>query len=583
MRSLYKYLLPYKKECLLSPLFKLIEAAFELAVPLVVASLIDGGISRGNSTHIIKMGLLLILFGGAGLVFALTAQYYAAKAATGFSAVLRSALFKTIQEMEPADLDRVGADTLITRITSDISQIQNGVNMFLRLLLRSPFIVAGAVIMAFTVDTGSALVFALLIPCLAAAVYLIMKFSRRGYRRIQEKLDRITGKTRENLTGVRVIRAFCMEEREKDEFLEMDRDYALEQERVGRISALMNPLTLVFVDLFTAALIYTGAVRVDAGLLTQGEFVALLNYMAQILIELLKLANLIILISRAAACGERVGELLNEGEEKKKGVLIPFPEEKAGEPFIAFDNVSLSYEGSGGKAIENVSFRVDKGAVIGITGGTGSGKSSLVNLISGFYPVTEGEIRINGRDIKEIDPGDLRDKVSTVFQKNILFSGSLADNLRWGDPDASDTELWEALRVSQAEEFVRKKEGGLSFRVEQGGKNLSGGQKQRLCIARALVSKPEVLILDDSASALDFATDLMLRTALREMENPPTLFIVSQRAASIMHSDLIIVLDDGRVSGMGSHSELLESSTVYQEIYYSQFPKEEHKGEQAAD
>ena len=573
MRSLFKYLRPYKKECFLSPLFKLIEAAFELIVPLVVASLIDSGISRGDSGHIIKMGLLLILFGGAGLVFSLTAQYYAAKAATGFSAVLRSSLFETIQKMEPAEIDRVGADTLITRMTSDISQIQNGVNMFLRLLLRSPFIVAGAVIMAFTVDTGAALVFALLIPCLAIAVYIIMKYSRRGYRRIQEKLDRITGKTRENLTGVRVIRAFCMEDRENEEFLRMDREYALEQERVGHISFLMNPLTLVLVDLFTAALIYAGAIRVDLGFITRGEFVALLNYMSQILIELLKLVNLIILISKAAACGERVGELLQDREEKS-GELIPFPGEGSGEPFISFDNVSLSYEGSGGRALENVSFNVKKGSVIGITGGTGSGKSSLVNLISGFYPVTEGEIRINGRDIREIDPGSLRNKVSTVFQKNILFSGTVAENLRWGDPEASDQELWDALGISQAEEFVRKKERGLSFYIEQGGKNLSGGQKQRLCIARTLVSKPEILILDDSASALDFATDLKLRTALREMENAPTLFIVSQRAASIMHSDMIIVLDDGKISGMGSHSELLKSNEVYREIYYSQFPKE---------
>ncbi len=571
MQNLFRYLKPYRTECLLSPLFKLIEAAFELIVPLVVASLIDKGIAANDGRYVLKEGLILILLGAAGLIFSLTAQFFAAKAATGFSALLRHSLFETLNEMDFSELDTIGTDTLITRMTSDVTQIQNGVNMFLRLLLRSPFIVFGAVIMAFTVDVRSALVFAVLIPCLAIVVFVIMKVTRPAYRKLQEKLDRITGKVRENLTGVRVIRAFHMEDRETEDFTGMDREYASGVERIGRISSLLNPLTLVLVNLFTAALIYTGAFQVDNGFITQGALVALINYMSQILIELIKLANLIILISKAVACADRVGELLT-GENKRKNNTLDFPQKKNGVPYISFENASLRYEGSPEAALENLSFMINKGTVTGITGGTGSGKSSLVNMIAGFYAAAEGSVKINGRDIKDIDEKALRERVAIVFQKNTLFSGTIGENLRWGDPEATDAELWEALKVSQAEEFVRKRKGGLDYMLEQGGKNLSGGQKQRLCIARALVKKPEILILDDSASALDFATDLKLRTAIREMEKSLTVFIVSQRAASIMHSDQIIVLDDGKISGIGTHAFLLRENGVYREIYNSQFP-----------
>ncbi len=576
MKGLGSYLSAYRKECFLAPLFKLLEAAFELAVPLVVASLIDRGISGGNTEHILKMGGLLIFFGAAGLFFSLTAQFFAAKAATGFSAALRRALFEKIQRMDFSELDRIGTDTLITRMSSDVLEIQNGVNMFLRLLLRSPFIVFGAMIMAFTVDVYSALFFCVLIPCLFLIVFAVMKVTRPGYRKIRGKLDTLTGKTRENLTGVRVIRAFHREEAEKEGFSSENGELVSLQKKTGSVAALMNPVTYVLVNIFTVALIYSGALRVDNGLISRGAVVALVNYMAQILIELIKLANLIILLTKALSSAERVGEILDIKIRNTSGKQ-EFPPEREGEPFIAFDNVSLTYEGSPDKALENISFKADKGASVGIIGGTGSGKSSLVNLIAGFYEATEGTVRINGVDIKEIDSFSLRERTGMVFQKTDLFMGSIRDNLKWGNPGASDDELTEALRVSEALDFVMDKPGGLGFMIEQGGRNLSGGQKQRLTIARAMVRKPEILILDDAASALDFATDARLRASIREIAEYLTIFIVSQRAASVRHADIILVMEDGAVAGIGSHEELLRSNEVYREIYYSQFPDEEKK------
>ncbi len=577
MKRLGVYLGSYRKECILAPLFKLLEAAFELAVPLVVAALIDRGISGGDTGYILRMWALLIFFAAAGLVFSLTAQFYAAKAATGFSAALRRALFRKIQKMDFSTLDIIGTDTLITRMSSDVLEIQNGVNMFLRLLLRSPFIVFGAMIMAFTVDVFSALFFCVLIPCLSLIVYAVMKVTRPAYKRIRGRLDILTGRTRENLTGVRVIRAFNREGTETEEFAKENEELVFLQKKTGSVAALLNPVTYVLVNLFTAALIYSGALRVNSGILSCGAVVALVNYMAQILIELIKLANLIILLTKAVSSAERVGEILDiETDDDPAG--NGFPGEKEGEAFISFDNVSLRYEGSGDMALDNISFKVDKGATVGIIGGTGSGKTSLVNLIAGFYTATEGTVRINGTDIRETGSFFLREKTGVVFQKSELFSGSIRDNLKWGDPEAGDDELIKALRASEAYDFVMEKPGKLGFMIEQGGRNLSGGQKQRLTIARALVRKPEILIMDDAASALDFATDARLRASIREMSGQLTVFIVSQRAASVRNADLIIVMEDGTVAGMGKHEELLASNDVYREIYYSQFPDEEERG-----
>ncbi len=574
MKSLFKYLKNYKKECFLAPLFKLLEAAFELVVPLVVASLIDKGIGMNDGTHILRSGGLLILLGVIGLAFSLTAQFFAAKAATGFSAVLRHELFKKIQGMDFTTLDLLGTDTLITRMTSDVAQIQNGVNMFLRLLLRSPFIVFGAMIMAFTVDVPSALIFVVLIPCLFIVVFLVMKITRPAYREVQSRLDGISRKTRENLTGVRVIRAFHREDRETEEFFELNKDLLSLQEKTGRISALTNPLTMVLVNLFTAALLYSSAIRVDAGILTQGQTVALVNYMAQILIELIKLANLIVLISKAVASADRVGSVIDmETSEDDAG--LPFPAEKENKPLISFDKVTFRYKGSRGAALEDISLDVEKGMTIGIIGGTGSGKSTLVNLIPGFYEASEGVVRINGTDIKELDKTALRERIGMVFQKAELFSGTIRDNLKYGNSSADDEALTDALKAAEAYEFVKEKEGFLDFKIGQGGRNLSGGQKQRLTIARAMVRKPEILILDDAASALDYATDRRLRENIRRISGDLTMFIVSQRAASVRFSDLILVMDDGRIAGSGTHDELLKNNDIYQEIYYSQFPEEQ--------
>ena len=576
MRSLLIYLKDYKKESVLAPLFKMLEASFELLVPLVMAAVIDVGIARKDTAYIIRMCLVLVALGVIGLVCSITAQYFAAKAAAGFGTGVRHALFEHIQGFTFTEMDMVGSTTLITRMTSDINQVQSGVNLVLRLFLRSPFIVFGAMIMAFTVDVKAALIFAVAIPVLSVIVFGIMLITMPLYRKVQADLDNVLLMTRENLTGVRVIRAFNKEKDEQKRFEEGNQVLTDAQKFVGLISGLMNPLTYIVVNGAVIVLIYAGALRVDAGDLTQGAVVALLNYMSQILVELVKLANLIITVTKAIACGNRIGAVLNEESDMENGTL-DWPED-TDVPAVEFTHVSLRYRGAAGDALSDISFRAEQGQTIGIIGGTGSGKSSLVNLIPRFYDATGGEIRICGRDICEYDVDKLRTQIGTVLQKAVLFKGTIAENLRWGKADASDAEIEEALEISQAKEFVDGKEGGTAFQIEQGGSNLSGGQKQRLTIARALVRRPRILILDDSASALDFATDARLRAAIRGMGEKPTVFIVSQRASSIQYADQIIVLEDGRAAGIGTHEELIESCPVYQEIYYSQFPKEAANG-----
>ena len=576
MRSLLIYLKDYKKESVLAPLFKMLEASFELLVPLVMAAGIDVGIARKDTACIIRMCLVLVALGMTGLVCSITAQYFAAKAAAGFGTGVRHALFEHIQGFTFTEMDMVGSTTLITRMTSDINQVQSGVNLVLRLFLRSPFIVFGAMIMAFTVDVKAALIFAVAIPVLSVIVFGIMLITMPLYRKVQADLDNVLLMTRENLTGVRVIRAFNKEKDEQKRFEEGNQVLTDAQKFVGRISGLMNPLTYIVVNGAVIVLIYAGALRVDAGDLTQGAVVALLNYMSQILVELVKLANLIITVTKAIACGNRIGAVLNEESDMENGTL-DWPED-TDVPAVEFTHVSLRYRGAAGDALSDISFRAEQGQTIGIIGGTGSGKSSLVNLIPRFYDATGGEIRICGRNICEYDVDKLRTQIGTVLQKAVLFKGTIAENLRWGKADASDAEIEEALEISQAKEFVDGKDGGTAFQIEQGGSNLSGGQKQRLTIARALVRRPRILILDDSASALDFATDARLRAAIRGMGEKPTVFIVSQRASSIQYADQIIVLEDGRAAGIGTHEELIESCPVYQEIYYSQFPKEAANG-----
>ena len=583
MRSLLVYLKQYKKESILAPLFKMLEASFELLVPLVMAAVIDVGIAHKDSGYIIRMCLLLIALGLIGLVCSITAQYFSAKAAAGFGAGVRHALFAHIQSFSFTEMDTIGTSTLITRMTSDINQVQSGVNLVLRLFLRSPFIVFGAMVMAFTVDVKAALVFVAAIPLLSVIVFGVMLITMPLYRNVQSRLDQVLLAARENLTGARVIRAFNQEDQEKERFYTANQRLTDAQKFAGRISGLMNPLTYVIVNGAIVVLIYIGAVRVNIGDLTQGEVVALLNYMSQILVELVKLANLIITVTKAVACANRIEKVLLEKPDMKEGSLqwdtaeweeSQENEKKQEKPFLEFSHVSLTYKGAAGEALTDISFRAERGQTIGVIGGTGSGKSSLVNLIPRFYDATEGMVRLDGRDVKEYQTESLRAQIGVVPQKAVLFRGTIEENLRWGNPQASEAELQEALRISQAAEFVEKKEGGLHAPVEQGGRNLSGGQKQRLTIARALVRKPEILILDDSASALDFATDAALRKAIAGMKEQPLVFIVSQRAASIWHADQILVLDDGRLEGRGTHEELLENCPVYQEIYYSQFPKE---------
>lgn len=582
MGRLMKYLKDYKKESILAPLFKLLEAFFELLVPLVMANIIDKGIADSDMGYIGKMGACLLALALVGLLSSVTAQFFAAKAAVGFSTKLRQALFDHIQGLNFTNIDKVGTSTMITRMTSDINQVQSGVNMVLRLFLRSPIIVFGAMIMAFTIDVKSALIFVVAIPLLAIVVFGIMVWTMPLYKKVQAELDRVLGVTRENLTGVRVIRAFHKEEEEAGKFQRYTKALADSQVFVGKISAVMNPVTYVIVNGAIIALIYTGAIQVNVGNLTQGEVIAIINYMSQILVELVKLANLIITITKALACADRVASVFEIKNEESLPEAYRVSEKRKDAPFLEFDHVSLTYAGAGAETLHNMNFVVNRGETVGIIGGTGSGKSSLVNLIPGFYPVTEGAIRLDGTDLKAMPEDELRNRIGMVPQKAVLFKGTIRSNLQWGKPDATEEEMWQAIDVAQAREVVEGKDGKLDARVAQNGKNLSGGQRQRLTIARALVRKPEILILDDSASALDYATDAKLRAALRELEGNTTTFIVSQRASTIRHVDKIIVLDDGEMAGIGTHDELMKDCEVYKEIYYSQYPEERLKAEAAA-
>ena len=583
MKKLLVYLKDYKKESVLGPLFKLLEATFELIVPLVMAAIIDTGVATGDKSYIMKMCMVLVLLAVIGLTCSVTAQYFAAKAAVGFATKLRHALFAHIESLSFTEMDTVGTATLITRMTSDVNQVQNGVNLVLRLFLRSPFIVFGAMVMAFTIDVKAALVFVVTIPLLSIIVFGIMLISIPLYKKVQSALDKVLGITRENLTGSRVIRAFNKEDDEKVHFNENNDLLTRAQIYVGKISALMNPLTYVIINGAIVVLVWTGAVRVDNGYITQGEVVALINYMSQILVELVKLANLIININKSIAGGNRIQSIFEmqpsitdgSGQKVDKVQTDTADRSEEAEYAVEFSHVELTYAGAGDESLTDIDFKVKKGETIGIIGGTGSGKSSVVNLIPRFYDVTSGFIKVDGKDVKDYPLEELRGKIGTVLQKAVLFHGTIRENLKWGNPDATEEDLNRAITVAQAKEFVDNKEGRLDFEIEQGGKNLSGGQRQRLTIARAVVKKPEILILDDSASALDFATDAALRKAIREMEGETTVFIVSQRAASIQHADRIVVLDDGKIVGLGTSEELLESCEVYQEIYNSQFKKQE--------
>lgn len=590
MKKLLVYLKDYKKETVLAPLFKMLEATFELFVPLVMAAIIDRGIGGGEVPYVLRMGGLLVALGVIGLVCSITAQYYAAKAAVGFSTKLKHSLFAHIQGLSYTEIDTLGTSTMITRMTSDVNQAQNGVNMVLRLFLRSPFIVFGAMIMAFTIDVKAALIFVVTIPLLSVVVFGIMMLTMPLYKKVQAGLDSVLGITRENLTGARVIRAFNKEQEEIEAFEEKNSSLAQMQLFVGKLSALTNPVTYIIINAATIILLYTGAVRVDEGTITQGQVVALVNYMSQILIELVKLANLIITITKALACANRIQSVFEiessmEWEQKAAGGKMAKDGRKqagsneagSSEPhyMVEFNHVHLAYAGAGAESLSDIDFRVKKGQTVGIIGGTGSGKSSLVNLIPRFYDATAGQVRVDGRDVREYSMEELREKVGVVPQKAVLFQGTIAENLRWGKGDATEEELWKAVETAQAKEFVEQKDGKLEAPVAQAGRNLSGGQRQRLTIARALAGRPEILILDDSASALDYATDAALRQAIRSMEGDMTVFIVSQRASSIQHADQIIVLDDGETADIGTHEELLERCSVYQEIYYSQYQKTE--------
>lgn len=610
MKELLKYIKYYKKECVLGPLFKLLEACFDLTVPIVMAKIIDEGIAKSDSHFILVYGGVLILLAAVGLLSSITAQYFAAKAAVGFATNLRHGLFKHIESLSFTEMDTVGISTLITRMTSDINQMQSGVNMALRLFLRSPFIVFGAAVMAFTVDIKAAIVFAVVIPILAIVVLGIMAVSMPLYRKVQAGLDGILGRTRQNLTGVRVIRAFDKEEAEKEDFNNENQILTNLQLLVGRISALTNPVTYIFLNVALVVLLYVGAIRVDGGVLTQGKVIALVNYMSQILVELIKLANTIVLSTKAVACGKRIqtvfemkpsitddfvsedeenislkdtdsaksGELKSDTNNDMKNTIAlgkdlsnNSADKNAKGAEVVFENVDLTYKGAGDKSLENISFTANAGSTIGIIGGTGSGKSSLVNLIPRFYDATAGKVLIDGKNVKDYKVSEVRSIVGIVMQKAVLFKGSIRENMKWGNDKATDDEINFALENAQAAEIVAGKEGGLDYMIEQSGRNLSGGQKQRFTIARALVRRPKVLILDDSASALDFATDAKLRKSLKQLGYEPTTFIVSQRTSSIKHADMILVLDDGKVVGKGTHDELLENCEVYHEIYMSQF------------
>ena len=561
----------YRAAAISAPFFKVLEAIFELMIPLVVAEIIDVGIKNSDRPYVFKLCGLMILLGLVGFTCTLFAQYFAARAAVGFSANIRSAVFNHAQTLSFSDIDRMGTSTMITRITSDVTQVQSGVNLTLRLFSRSPVIVFGSMIMAFTLDVKSALIFTVAIPVLCVIVFGIMLGSIPLYKKVQAKLDRVLGITRENLAGTRVIRAFANEETEIKNFNRTNEALNAAQKFAGKFSALMNPVTCLIVNLAIVALIYTGAIRVEIGLLTQGAVIALYNYMSQILVELVKLANLIITMTKAAACAGRIEQLLEDGGKESAKADS---KEKKNDSAVTFSHVSLTYDNASEESLSNIDFSVKKGETVGIIGGTGSGKTSLAHLIPRFYDATKGEITLDGVDIRAYSAEELREKVGIVMQKAVLFKGTIRDNIRWGNPNATDEQIMKALEIAQASEIVGGKEGGLDFMIEQGGKNLSGGQRQRLGIARTLVAEPEILILDDSASALDYATDANLRSAIRDMKGERTVFIVSQRTASILHADRILVLDDGKLVGSGKHEELLDTCEVYSEIYYSQFPKE---------
>lgn len=571
MKKLLVYLKEYRKEAILGPLFKLLEASFELLVPLVIASMIDKGIVAGDRQHIINMCLLLLLLCAVGFASAVTAQFFAAKAAAGFARKVKRALFENIQKLSYSDIDKIGTSAMITRMTSDINQVQQGVNLTIRLLLRSPFVVLGAMVMAFTINIRLALIFLVTIALLSLVVALIMRWSIPKYAEIQTGLDGLVGLTRENHTGLRVIRAFGLEEKEKEHFNNRNSLLVNLQTFVGSITSLMNPVTYAILNLAVALLIYRGAIHVEAGELTQGQIVALYNYMSQILVELIKFANLILTVTKAIASGNRVQEMLELESSMKDGTVSEFENTKQ---HIVFENASMRYQGDSEDSLEGLSLCVNRGERIGVIGGTGSGKTTLINLIPRFYDVREGSVKVDGRDVRDYSLEALRERIGIVPQKAVLFHGTIRDNIRWGKNDATDEEIYEALTIAQAKEIVDGKNKGLDYEVSQGGKNFSGGQKQRLTIARALVRKPEILILDDSASALDYLTDKKLREAIASMDNAPTTFIVSQRASSVMNCDRIVVLDEGKVCGIGTHDELLDSCEIYREIYDSQYRKE---------
>lgn len=577
MKKLLIYLKAYRKEACLAPIFKMLEAVFELFVPLVIKGIIDYGIAAEDRAYCLRMGLLLLLLAVIGLAMATTAQWFSARAAAGFAAKIKQVLMEHIQKLSYTELDTIGTSTLITRMTSDVNQVQTGTNLVLRLFMRSPFIVFGSMIMAFTIDFKAAMIFVITIPLLSVVVFGIMLSSIPLYKKVQSQLDRVLGITRENLTGVRVIRAFNKEEEEISHFKTENEQFTRLQTFVGKISALMNPLTFVIVNSAILVLVWTGAWRVEGGILTQGAVVALVNYMSQILVELIKLADLIINITKAVACGNRIQKVLEVEPSMENGSKECIEEKRTPANAVDFNHVSLTYSGAGAPSLTDIDLHVKTGQTIGIIGGTGSGKTSVVNLIPRFYDATQGNVLVFGKPVKEQDMESLRSQIAVVPQKAVLFAGTIRENMKWGKEDATDEEIMEALTIAQAAEVVQKKEGGLDAFVEQGGKNLSGGQRQRLTIARALVRKPCILILDDSASALDFATDAALRKAIREMKNAPTVFIVSQRTSSIRFADQILVLDDGKSVGVGTHDELLTTCSVYKEIYDSQYKKTDSK------
>ena len=577
MKKILIYLKAYRKEACLAPIFKMLEAVFELFVPLVIKGIIDYGIAAEDRAYCLRMGLLLLLLAVIGLAMATTAQWFSARAAAGFAAKIKQVLMEHIQKLSYTELDTIGTSTLITRMTSDVNQVQTGTNLVLRLFMRSPFIVFGSMIMAFTIDFKAAMIFVITIPLLSVVVFGIMLSSIPLYKKVQSQLDRVLGITRENLTGVRVIRAFNKEEEEISHFKTENEQFTRLQTFVGKISALMNPLTFVIVNSAILVLVWTGAWRVEGGILTQGAVVALVNYMSQILVELIKLADLIINITKAVACGNRIQKVLEVEQSMENGSKECIESKSTLENAVDFNNVSLTYAGAGAPSLTDIDLHVKTGQTIGIIGGTGSGKTSVVNLIPRFYDATQGNVLVFGKPVKEQGMESLRSQIAVVPQKAVLFAGTIRENMKWGKEDATDEEIMEALTIAQAAEVVQKKEGGLDAFVEQGGKNLSGGQRQRLTIARALVRQPRILILDDSASALDFATDAALRKAIREMKNAPTVFIVSQRTSSIRFADQILVLDDGKSVGVGTHDELLTTCSVYKEIYDSQYKKTDSK------